>query len=531
MSVALEFLGPLAGAVIGKGGATLKGIEASSGCKLQLSQALAERYLPSGLPNAAFATSYRTVRVSHGRGDAAALVRACEELVRVLRAEARRKYGQAEGGVKMVVTNGAARMLTAEGGGGSPLQRIRAASGASIEMEPRGGETNDWRVVCLGSAAQALAAVGAITEATVGRETSRHQGFLAQWTFDTEYSDHFETPRRAYADVLPLLEVVAARSSLAQLVVYDPYYCQGRVKQLLRELGCLNVVNANRDFYADIAAARVPSHDCLLTNPPYSAEHKQKLLAYIVAEQRAYWGGAAAEGGGGREPAPTKRRRTQARAGGALPKPFLLLMPAWAAKSEYWRAFLRQLAALRQSVVAAEDGEEGGALERAVGEEGGALERAAGVFYACPTTGTYQFEHPQATQRSACPFFSVWFCGGWAVDGDRRAAIKALKCAQGVEVLRSTKKLRRRGHFEAVAITGVLGTGVLAPVTVDEAGAAVDAPSAPGDAAKRKKRDGACAAVDAPSATGDAAKRKKRGEAPEERKARKLRKKAKKASK
>lgn len=490
MSVALEFLGPLAGAVIGKGGATLKGIEASSGCKLQLSQALAERYLPSGLPNAAFATSYRTVRVSHGRSDAAALVRACEALVRVLRAEALRKYGQAKGGVKVVVTNGAARMLMEEGDNGSPLQRIRAASGASIEMDPRGGETNDWRVVCLGSAAQALAALRAVTEATVGRETSRHQGFLAQWAFDTEYSDHFETPRRAYADVLPLLEAVAARSALARLVVYDPYYCQGRVKKLLRELGCENVVNANRDFYADVAAASVPAHDCLLTNPPYSAEHKQKLLAFLVAEQRAYWGVPAAEGGGGREPAPTKRRRTQARAGGALPKPFLLLMPAWAAKSEYWRAFLRQLAALRhQSVGAAEDG-----------EEGGALERAAGVFYACPTTGAYQFEHPQATQRSACPFFSVWFCGGWAVDGDRRAAIKALKCAQGVEVLRSTKKLRRRGHFDARgAVTAGLGTGVLAP-----------------------------AAVDAPSATRDAAKRKKRDEAPEEQKARKLRKKAKK---
>ena len=30
------------------------------------------------------------------------------------------------------------------------------------------------------------------------------------------------------------------------------------------------------------------------------------------------------------------------------PVPFLLLMPAWVAKGAFWRAFLRQLAAIRQ---------------------------------------------------------------------------------------------------------------------------------------------------------------------------------------
>jgi len=45
-------------------------------------------------------------------------------------------------------------------------------------------------------------------------------------------------------------------SLLDTLVVYDPYYCKGRVSDILASLGCArnNVINRNRDFYADVAA-------------------------------------------------------------------------------------------------------------------------------------------------------------------------------------------------------------------------------------------------------------------------------------
>ena len=37
------------------------------------------------------------------------------------------------------------------------------------------------------------------------------------------------------------------------------------------------VLNRNRDFYADIATGQLPQqYDVLLTNPPYSGDHKQR---------------------------------------------------------------------------------------------------------------------------------------------------------------------------------------------------------------------------------------------------------------
>lgn len=44
----------------------------------------------------------------------------------------------------------------------------------------------------------------------------------------------------------------------------------------------LKVVNRNRDFYADIAKGAIPYYDILLTNPPYSGDHKTLLLKYLL---------------------------------------------------------------------------------------------------------------------------------------------------------------------------------------------------------------------------------------------------------
>lgn len=47
-----------------------------------------------------------------------------------------------------------------------------------------------------------------------------------------------------------------------QLVVYDPYYCAGQMLSFLRDLGVLQVINKNRDFYADVEANEVPGSHC-----------------------------------------------------------------------------------------------------------------------------------------------------------------------------------------------------------------------------------------------------------------------------
>ena len=150
------------------------------------------------------------------------------------------------------------------------------------------------------------------------------------WNFEVDYNDHFETPLVAYTDILPMLHALALSlgKSPTELIIYDPYYCQGGMVQMLKEMGfpkvrsplysalsisaciprlytrifnnlrhhfhkfcyyfsekliiLIQVVNRNRDFYADITMKGIPNYDILVTNPPYSGEHKPKLLEYLL---------------------------------------------------------------------------------------------------------------------------------------------------------------------------------------------------------------------------------------------------------
>ncbi|CAJ1362966.1 unnamed protein product, partial [Effrenium voratum] len=79
------------------------------------------------------------------------------------------------------------------------------------------------------------------------------------WPYEVDAGDHFETSAEALADVAPLLAAAAKARDLpqAQLRVYDPYYCSGRAKKLLKGLG-FHPVHRRRDFYADIAKDAVP---------------------------------------------------------------------------------------------------------------------------------------------------------------------------------------------------------------------------------------------------------------------------------
>ncbi len=37
-----------------------------------------------------------------------------------------------------------------------------------------------------------------------------------------------------------------------------------------------------RDFYADVRKGRVPEYDILVTNPPYSGDHKERILKFCM---------------------------------------------------------------------------------------------------------------------------------------------------------------------------------------------------------------------------------------------------------
>jgi hypothetical protein len=99
--------------------------------------------------------------------------------------------------------------------------------------------------------------------------------------------DHCETPVEAYQDIAPLLDAIALQvgKSRATLRIFDPYYCEGSMKERMHALGFENVINEKKDFYGLINTGSLPQFDVLVTNPPYSADHMEKLLRFCTSEQ------------------------------------------------------------------------------------------------------------------------------------------------------------------------------------------------------------------------------------------------------
>ena len=154
---------------------------------------------------------------------------------------------------------------------------------------------------------------------TTAEEETRHKerweggkGSNNFFPYEINYNDHFETPLIAYQDLRPMLKWIQSKMRTKQgkdqgggkegesegqtsychenkhtekpFTLYDPYYCNGRTKILLKQLGFDHVVHEKRDFYKDIEQEQIPVHDVLITNPPYSDEHKQQCLAHCLSQ-------------------------------------------------------------------------------------------------------------------------------------------------------------------------------------------------------------------------------------------------------
>lgn len=158
-------------------------------------------------------------------------------------------------------------------------------------------------------------------------------------------------------------------------------YCAGRTPRLLAKLGFPKVEHRNEDFYEVVRSKRQPKHDVIVTNPPYSGDHKQRCLEYC-------------------------------RASG---KPWLLLVPNYVATKDYYR-----LAVL-----------------------GSAAGPGGEPFYLVPET-KYAFDHPEGTGHADSPFFGVWYvhCGHHTEAAFEGAKVNK---RGGVSVLRSLEDLGRAG--------------------------------------------------------------------------------------
>ena len=139
-------------------------------------------------------------------------------------------------------------------------------------------------------------------------------------------------------------------------ILYDPYYCNGRTKQLLSSLGFQNVQHAKRDFYRDIASNNVPDHDTLITNPPYSGTHKEQCVKFAIRNLKD-----------GKNP---------------LGRAFFLLMPNYVAIRDHFRSSIE------------------------VAERDASME----IMYVFPSI-SYEYDHPEGTGKDQSPFQSIWFCG------------------------------------------------------------------------------------------------------------------------
>ena len=116
-------------------------------------------------------------------------------------------------------------------------------------------------------------------------------------------ADDCETPLEAYVHVAFVLSKISQRKKVhkSALRVYDPYFCAGAAAERLRALGFASASNEDVDFYAaidepgndDVSNVRVaepnrepnrlPPHDVLVTNPPFSGDHCRRLVAFLAA--------------------------------------------------------------------------------------------------------------------------------------------------------------------------------------------------------------------------------------------------------
>ena len=159
--------------------------------------------------------------------------------------------------------------------------------------------------------------IGNITEGTIqlDRDTIkalRHaehdeEGASPSFPYATNPDDHCETPLDAYRDILPILDELSRASGCdkSKLRIYDPYYCNGSMIKHLESLGYTNVYNRKEDCYAVWESNKIPPFDVLLTNPPYSEDHIEKLMMHLTSSSFGS-------------------------------KPFLLLMPQWVHKKDYY---------------------------------------------------------------------------------------------------------------------------------------------------------------------------------------------------
>mmetsp|Transcript_20722 Transcript_20722/g.26749 ORF Transcript_20722/g.26749 Transcript_20722/m.26749 type:complete len:361 (-) Transcript_20722:29-1111(-) len=103
-----------------------------------------------------------------------------------------------------------------------------------------------------------------------------------EFPYPTEADDHCESPKEAYVHIQPLLHSLR-KTDQSPFLIYDPYYCDGAVRNNFEELGFPQVYNKKEDCYHVWSGKDLPKFDIMVTNPPYSGDHMEKLMRFITS--------------------------------------------------------------------------------------------------------------------------------------------------------------------------------------------------------------------------------------------------------
>jgi len=123
-----------------------------------------------------------------------------------------------------------------------------------------------------------------------GVEPAAGEADSMRYPFKVDPLDHCETSSRAYKDLAVVLGWYCrtTKHTARGLQIYDPYYCDGAVKRHLAAEGFASVYNQQEDFYAVLAEGRLPPHDMVVTNPPYSEDHIERCLDFLVGSGKPW---------------------------------------------------------------------------------------------------------------------------------------------------------------------------------------------------------------------------------------------------
>jgi hypothetical protein len=263
-------------------------------------------------------------------------------------------------------------------------------------------------------------------------QRQKRRAWKGSFPYETDYNDHFETPVVAYQDLTVFLDWLqlqqnqqesttttattpqkktnpSTSTARSDLVLYDPYYCEGRTAEILHTLGYTNVVHEKRDFYRDIELQQVPAHNVLVTNPPYSDDHKKQCLDYCWKQLNEHH------------------------------RPFCLLLPAYVAAKLYYRA-------ISDEVEKSYDSANSSHIHSHIHSH-------SQLIYLVPNQA-YQYDHPEGTGKAESPFDSLWFCGIHSPSGSDRSRWQDLLVAAASKsgrfrVVRSLVALKALGIVSA----------------------------------------------------------------------------------